>query len=120
MTIRVLTDGTFYDREDGREITGPFVNGVMIPMPESVQCSERGVVETADGTLYTVTVRRPGHGDVIAVRGAELCRIATEWHVWGSKLGSVFGDVARGLLEFEREYVDPARLSQYRTFLGKY
>lgn len=108
------TEEIFYDREAGRE-TGPFVRVVLFELPDSVQCARRGVAETDGGTVYTLTVRRPEHADEISVRGRSLVNIATEW-----RAGTDFGNVARGLVEFERDYIPADMIADYRSVAASF
>lgn len=91
----------FLDREAndhaGAEVTARVVRSVQFKTDRSSQCIARGVMETDDGSVYTFTVRREGHGDV---GYGNARRIATRMH-------GTFAATAVGLLEFERDYIDP-------------
>lgn len=100
--------GTYLDRDangdKGEEITGPFVREIYFQTSKSTQCSERGVVELPDGRIYTITVRREGHGDM----GAGGRRRLAAHMRYGT-----FQSVAAGLLVFERDYIAPLTYASY-------
>lgn len=91
----------FIDREAndhaGAEVTARVVQSIQYRTERSTQCLARGVMATEDGKVYTFTVRREGHGDP---GYGNARRIAT-------LMNGTFADTARGLLEFERPYIDP-------------
>lgn len=90
----------WYDRERSEYVTGPFTDGVSLFMGKSMQLRARGVVKFESGKLYVWTIRRPGHGDPICIRGRETRFIMEEWKCAGASLVSV----AEGLLRFEGRY----------------
>jgi len=110
--MRATTDvrhdavGPYLDRDAEREVTGPFVRSVLFELYGSEQCARRGVAETEDGTVYTLTIRRWNHPDTVS--GRQM--LATKM-----RAGSDFGQVARDLVEFEKNYTPGDRIAKYRA-----
>lgn len=102
----------FWDRDAnggaGAEVVEPYREVIQFRLTESTQCIARGVFSTQSGEVYTWTVRRPGQGDATG-DGPERCRLATRMP-YGS-----FANVANGLLEMERPYIEPGLYDHYRT-----
>lgn len=100
--------GTYLDRDAngdaGEEISGPFAREIYFQTSKAGQVSERGVIELPDGRIYTVTVRRTGHGDV---GSGGRRRLATRMPY------GTFQSVASGLLTFERGYIEPLTYASY-------
>jgi len=105
-SVRYDAVGPYLDRDAEREVTGPFVRSVLFELYGSEQCARRGVVETADGTVYTLTIRRWNHADTVS--GRQM--LATQM-----RAGSEFGRVARDLVEFEKNYIPGDRIREYRA-----
>ena len=98
---------TLYARHEGREVVGPFVRTVQFRMSAGDSCIARGVMEAADGRLYTWTVRAGKHADRKGHRRlATLLRSGT------------FEENARGLFAFERHRIDPDRIAEYGAQLN--
>jgi hypothetical protein len=102
MTQNMLGEAERFWDQDAREfVSGHIVVRVSFAMDLSRQCAARGVMLTDDGTVYTWTIRRPGHEDMNGCR-----RIAT-------RVRGTLRDNAFGLLEFERKYVEPGLYVRY-------
>lgn len=107
------TSGGWYDRDNSRTLTGEhapvFTDAVSLGMPLSLQCFMRGVAKDDHGTLYSFTIRRRGHGDLITRRGEETRFLMSPWKTGSQTLYTL----AEGLYKFEGRYMGPTDVQRY-------
>jgi hypothetical protein len=94
----------FYDRDAEAEVTGKIVQQVTFRMRAGDQCTARGVMLMSDGRVYICTERAERHADV----GSGRTRLA-------SLSRQSFAATAVGLLEFERDRIEPGLMDGYRA-----
>lgn len=96
-----------YARGTGEYVPGRVTAAVQFRTERSVQCIAHGVMLMDDGSVYLWTVRREGHEDEDGRR-----RLA-------SRSRQTFRQAAAGLLESERDYIDPDLYAHYAEQVSK-
>lgn len=96
----------YYDRDANKFVTEPITHAFVLPLAMSSQCAARGAFQTESGNVYAFTIRRHGHGDIIAVPGHELLFIATP--IKNRSTYNVLINTAGDLLELESQFMAEA------------
>lgn len=101
----------FYSYGRGEWVAGSVVQSVQFRMRAGDQALARGVMLMNDGRVYTWTVLREGREHTPGTPR----RLATLNRTRGGDSAATFAGIARELLTFERDRIEPELFDGYRV-----